>query len=193
MPPAYAGGVVEEARVAFTFIIPKAESMPTEQPQLIAAPPIVPAQGEAPPLATVLLVDDLADHLDLTRLILFDSIGLKCNMMTAGGGEEALDIIRNTVASGERIDLVLLDINMPLMNGFEFMERLREDAALKDLPVVMCTGSTYDDDRQRAFSLGAAGYLVKPPSWEHLKPILESIDGVLFQHNTEGAKLVRAA
>jgi CheY-like chemotaxis protein len=179
---------------AFNFTIPKAQSMPREQPQRIAAPSIVPAQGDAAPrLATVLLVDDLEDHLELTRLVLFDSIGLQCNMMTAGGGEQALDVIRHTIASGEPIDLVLLDINMPRMDGFELMECLREDDALKDLAVVMCTGSTYDKDRKRARSLGAAGYLVKPPSWEHLKPIIERVSGLLFEHGGEGAKLLRVA
>jgi len=69
---------------------------------------------------------------------------------------------------------------------------LHEDVK-PDPAVVMCTGSTYDDDRNRARALGAAGYLVKPPSWEQLKPILENTRGVRFQHNADGAQLLRAA
>jgi CheY-like chemotaxis protein len=112
--------------------------------------------------------------------------------MTARDGREALDLIRKTVAGGEHIDLILLDINMPRMDGFEMMERLRNDDKLKELPVVMCTGSTYDDDKQRAKSLGAAGYLVKPPSWDQLKPILDKVAGVYFERGKNGARLLRA-
>ncbi len=178
---------------SFNFTVPKAVAGPTEQPQLFAgAPPLVPGSNGAPALATVLLVDDLEDHLELTRLVLFDSIGLKCNLMTARDGQEALDLIRQTAADGERIDLILLDINMPRMDGFEFMERLHEGAT-PDPAVVMCTGSTYDDDRNRARALGAAGYLVKPPSWEQLRPILQNAAGVRFHHNADGAQLLRAA
>jgi len=144
-------------------------------------------------LATVLLVDDLEDHLELTRLMLFDSIALKCNIVMAHDGVEALDVIHRTIAGGGRIDLILLDIDMPRMDGFELMQHFGDDAALKNLSVVMCTGSNYDDDRKRARSLGAAGYLVKPPSWEQLKPILENTGGVRVQHNAEGAQLFRAA
>jgi CheY-like chemotaxis protein len=132
----------------FFFTLPKAASAAPA-----AAP--VPAAGETP-LANVLLVDDLEDHLELTRLILFDTTGLKCNVMTARDGSEALDFIRKVTGAGERIDLILLDINMPRMDGFELMEKLRQDEGLKDLAVVMCTGSTYEDDKRRAKSLGAA-------------------------------------
>lgn len=177
----------------FYFTLPKAAALPAPKTAAVAAAPLAGPTASEGQLANVLLVDDLEDHLELTRLILFDATGLKCNVTTARDGGEALGVIQKTSGTPEQVDLVLLDINMPLMNGFEFMERLREDAALKDLPVVMCTGSTYDDDRQRAFSLGAAGYLVKPPSWERLKPILEKIEGVLFMHNSEGASLLRAA
>jgi two-component system CheB/CheR fusion protein len=177
----------------FFFTLPKAAAaVPAETMPEDVARPTATAASDAP-LANVLLVDDLEDHLELTRLILFDATALRCNVMTARDGSEALDLIRKTISAGEHIDLILLDINMPKMNGFEMMERLRQDDELKDLPVIMCTGSTYDEDRRRAKSLGAAGYLVKPPSWDRLKPILEEIDGILFQHGSEGTCLVRAA
>ncbi len=184
-----------ERGATFRFTLPKATAMPTEEPQFITtdAPPTAPAEPGEQPLATVLLVDDLEDHLELTRLILFDSIGLKCNMMTAADGRDALDVIRRTVAGGQHIDLVLLDINMPRMDGFELMQHLRADETLKDLEIVMCTGSNYDDDRRRADALGAAGYMVKPPSWQDLKPILDKIDGVRFLNKDNCTVLLRAA
>ncbi len=147
--------------------------------------------GEAP-LANVLLADDMEDHLELIRLMLFGATGLQCNVQTARDGKEALEVIQKAAGTPDEIDFILLDIDMPGMDGFEFMEQLHRHEELKDLAVVMCSGSTYDDDRQRAHALGAAGYLIKPPSWERLKPIVDNIEGVQFQQDSEGGRLLRA-
>jgi CheY-like chemotaxis protein len=144
------------------------------------------------PLANVLLVDDSEDYLELAKAILFEGAGLQCNLTTARDGKEALDAIRRAADTPDAIDFVLLDLNMPEMDGFEFMRRLHEHETLKDIAVVMCTGSADDNDRRRADALGAAGYLVKPASWERLKPIVDKIEGVRFKQNSEGGRLLRA-
>jgi len=178
----------------FWFTLPKAAAAAAQTPG--AAVPVAPAAakgGDRSALANVLLVDDMEDHLELTRMILFDFAALHCNVMAAHSGSEALGLIRDKAAAGETIDLILLDINMPKMDGFELMEQLRRDSTLNAMPIVMCTGSNYARDKERAEALGAAGYLVKPPSWEQLKPILDRLGGLRIEHGSDGASLLRAA
>ena len=64
---------------------------------------------------------------------------------------------------------------MPGMDGFELLEEIRKDGALKDTVVIMCSGSEYEDDKRRAKALGAIGYLVKPPSKDKLKTLLNLV------------------
>ena len=82
---------------------------------------------------------------------------------------------------------------MPDMDGFEFLEAVRKDDGMRDMPVVMCTGSTYSKDVERARTLGVAGYLVKPASFARLKPIIEQIPALRLDQEGEGYKLLRAA
>ena len=79
------------------------------------------------------------------------------------------------------------------MDGFEVLEEVRKDQAMSDMPVVMCTGSTYTKDVNRAQDLGVAGYLVKPASFARLKPILEQIPALKLDQEGDGYKLRRAA
>ncbi len=148
--------------------------------------------GEAGSLATVLLVDDSEDHLELTRLTGFDAAGLKCNMLTAHDGLEGLDIVRTKMRAGNKVDLVLLDINMPRMDGFEVLEHMRADDALCGTAVVMCTVSDYEKDRERAQTLGAIGYLVKPLSWDRLKSVLSGVKKLRVREDRDGLSLLRA-
>jgi len=159
----------------FCFTLPKVTTVPAVNDRSVidAAPDTIAAS--TPSLATVLLVDDREDDIDLTRYFLFDQANVSCNVRVALDGEQALTILREPKEQGSSADLMLLDINMPGMNGFELLERIRQDRDLQRLPVVMCTGSTYDKDQQRAEALGAVGYLVKPPSFDALKGILAGI------------------
>ena len=180
----------------FRFSLPKAAprlAETAEAPVIVLPGPTAGTADKAPSLATVLLVDDSEDHLELTRLMVFDASGVKCNVLTARDGSEGLDIIRNALRANERVDLILLDINMPGMDGFEFLERLRGDDALKDIAVVMCTVSNYEKDRERAQGLGAVGYLVKPPSWDRLKAILSGIKELRLQEDSNSLRLLRTS
>jgi len=168
----------------FCFTLPKAPPALAAdgRPQAASAPDLG-GQTAAQTPATVLLVDDREDDIDLTRFFLFDSAKVDCNVEVALDGEQALTILREGTGQGAGVDLMLLDINMPGMNGFELLERMRQDRALQGLPVVMCTGSTYDKDKQRAEALGAAGYLVKPPTFEALKVVLAGISTLRLDHH----------
>jgi signal transduction histidine kinase/CheY-like chemotaxis protein len=126
-------------------------------------------------LANVLLVDDREDDVALTRMILFNKRGLSCNLSVAYDGLAGLKILQEAYDRQDPIDLVLLDINMPVMNGFELMERIQQIEALKRTPIIMCTGSSYEKDKSRAASLGAVGYIEKPPAIDKLKKIVTDL------------------
>ena len=144
-------------------------------------------------LANVLLVDDRESDIELTRVLLRDRDKIDFNLSVARGGAEALKRLAEAHASDEAIDLILLDINMPGMDGFETLSRLRADEVLKGTAVVMCTGSTYDRDMERAETLGAAGYMVKPPSLEQLKPMMPNLSGLQLSPEGPRQQLLRTA
>jgi len=153
----------------FFFTLPKlTESMATvDQPSIGAA-----SDSAVPALATVLLVDDREDDVEVMRLRVFNGTNVNCNVRVALSGEQALKILREKKAE---VDLILLDINMPGMDGFDVLQRVHQDPSLQQLPVVMCTGSDYEEDRRRAEALGAAGYLVKPSSFDQFEAIVKKI------------------
>lgn len=147
----------------------------------------------SPSLANVLLIDDRKADVELARVFLQVRDKMQFNLKVANGAKEALETLKQAVAAGEVIDLLLLDINMPGMDGFELLEAVRKDAALKHIAVVMCTGSTYDQDQARAKALGAAGYMVKPASLAQLRPMMMDIPALTLHDEGEGVRLMRAA
>ena len=102
----------------------------------------------------VLIVDD-EFSIRLICSINFAASGWEC--AEARDGEEALERIRL-----ERPDVVLLDVMMPRLDGWEVAERLLDDPATADIPVFFLTARAEHRDRQRAYRLGAVGYLTKP-------------------------------
>jgi two-component system chemotaxis response regulator CheY len=78
--------------------------------------------------------------------------------VNAFDGREALD----RLAENPDVDLILLDINMPNMNGFELLSRLKADAALADIPVIIVSTEGKDEDTIRGLEAGAAAYIRKP-------------------------------
>ena len=101
----------------------------------------------------ILVVDDSADNLFLMQFIL-ESEGYKVG--TANSGQEALQKIK-----GYRPNLVLLDIMMPRMNGYEVVDRLRQDKSLPFIPVYFVTADKYTN-KTEAFAAGANGLIYKP-------------------------------
>jgi len=108
----------------------------------------------------ILLVDDDAvDVMNVQRA--FKKSNIHNTLYVAGDGRQALDLLRNgTVPSTNR--LILLDLNMPRMNGLEFLHALRADRELCATPVVVLTTSNDDRDRLQSYAHNVAGYLVKP-------------------------------
>jgi len=154
---------------AFVFTVPKVESPVAKQVAEIAVPLAkAGAGGERRRIATLLLVDDNDLDIEIAQLLLIEKTGLQCKVLVAQDGQEALARMRDT-----DIDLVLLDINMPRMDGFELLHQMRVEKLLDRIAVVMCSTSTYQGDITKAQALGACGYLTKPPDFNKLQRILE--------------------
>lgn len=107
-------------------------------------------------VGTILVVDD---H-PATCKLLEEILGHDYHVLTAGNGRDALDL----AWGNPQIDLVLLDIVMPEMNGYEVCQRLKGDDRTKDTPVVFLTIMEEDHDEARGFAVGVNDYIVKPIS-----------------------------
>ncbi len=110
-------------------------------------------------LNILLVEDDEVDVMNVKRA--FERAHIANPLFVAGDGLEALEKLRSGEVPAYR-RLVLLDLNMPRMNGIEFLRELRKDPDLSSIPVVVLTTSTLDRDRIDAYKLNIAGYLVKP-------------------------------
>jgi CheY-like chemotaxis protein len=115
-------------------------------------------------MINILLVED--DEVDVMNVRRAFKKGHIANpLFVAGNGIEALEMLRGD-GDGQKIPaqrrLILLDLNMPKMNGIEFLTVLRADPQLKPIPVVVLTTSSEDRDRVDAYNLNVAGYLLKP-------------------------------
>ena len=121
-------------------------------------------------LRKILAVDDSALIHQMYKLFL--SRYKNCKLVSAMNGLEALD----KLGQEEGIDLILLDINMPVMNGLEFLKVLREDPVLQPTPVVVLTTSGDDRDRVEAYRLNVAGYLIKPVTSVAFFELMSALD-----------------
>ncbi|MBP2627666.1 MAG: response regulator [Firmicutes bacterium] len=126
---------------------------------------------------TILLVDD--DDVDVMSVErAFIKHHIKNPLIRAINGLAALELLRGT-AEREPIGqpvLILLDINMPVMNGIEFLQVIREDPNLKQIPVVVLSSSDEERDVVSAYNFNVAGYIVKPVEPEQFKDAIRIVD-----------------
>ncbi len=116
----------------------------------------------------LLIEDDDVDVLSLKRA--FHELNIPNPMINKRNGEEALEYLSKEGA--ELPGLILLDLNMPRMNGIEFLMSLKKKPHLKLIPVVMLTTSSNHSDVERSFEYQAAGYMVKPIDFNEFKKII---------------------
>lgn len=125
------------------------------------------------PLNILLVEDDEVDVMNVKRA--FDRNHITNPLFVASNGVEGLEKLRSgEVPQGRRI--VLLDLNMPKMNGIEFLRELRSDPALAPTPVVVLTTSNNDRDKIDAFNLNVAGYLVKPVTFAEFSELMVTLN-----------------
>lgn len=114
-------------------------------------------------LVNILLVeDDEVDVMNVKRA--FSKNNIKNPLFVAGNGVEALELLEDKIIPLPKI--IILDINMPKMNGIEFLKVLRENERLKNISVFVMTTSNEDSDKIKAYNLNVAGYILKPLSFE---------------------------
>jgi CheY-like chemotaxis protein len=125
-------------------------------------------------LLNILLVeDDEVDVMNVRRA--FQRAHVSNPLHVAGNGLEALEMLRGDTIPADR-RLVLLDLNMPRMNGIEFLRAVRADASLQSLPVVVLTTSNDERDKVDAFKLNVAGYLLKPVTFGDFVDLMAALN-----------------
>ncbi len=126
----------------------------------------------------ILLVEDDAGHAEIIRRNLNRS-RVANRLYHVENGEDALAYLHrggkySDEAAFPMPDVVLLDLRLPLMDGLEVLQRVKSDADLKTLPVVVLTTSAAEADLVRAYDLGANSYLVKPVDFAKFSELMES-------------------
>lgn len=126
--------------------------------------------------ALVLLVEDNPDHAFLTREALAE-MSAQVTLQHVDNGEKCMAFLRRQglYANAPRPDLILLDIHMPRMDGFEVMQAIAADAALFTIPVVVLSTSGESDDISRLYQLGCKSYLIKPNDFAAFSAGLEQV------------------
>jgi CheY-like chemotaxis protein len=89
-------------------------------------------------------------------------------------GEDAINYLREP--GNERPCIILLDLNMPVMSGLEFLQVVKNDEALRRFPVIVLTTSEEQQDKLNSFNLGVAGYMAKPVDYRQFVEVMRSID-----------------
>jgi CheY-like chemotaxis protein len=114
-------------------------------------------------LAHILLVEDNEGDIVLTEDA-FTECKIKTDLSVARNGQEALDFLfkRGEFAEAQVPDLILLDINIPIFNGHEVLTKIKADATLKKIPVIMLTTSSHKKDMDKAYDKHCNSYVLKP-------------------------------
>ena len=124
-------------------------------------------------LNILLVEDDQVDVMNVKRA--FEKNRIANPLFVAGNGVEALELLRSKQIPAER-RIVLLDLNMPRMNGLEFLRELRADSSLQSTVVVVLTTSNDERDKIEAYNLNVAGYLLKPVTFVNFVEVMAALN-----------------
>ncbi len=122
----------------------------------------------------LLVEDDEVDVMTVKRA--FAKNNISNPLYVAHNGIEALEMLREADHIPAQRRLILLDVNMPKMNGIELLRELRADPTLQPACVVMMTTSNEERDRIEAFKLNVAGYLLKPVTFQQFAEVMSTIN-----------------
>ena len=120
----------------------------------------------------LLVEDDQVDVMTVRRAL--QEIRVTNPVLHCENGEEALKYLRNP--DSPKPCIILLDLNMPIMNGIEFLREVKHDALLKRIPAVVLTTSGEEQDKLSSFDLGVAGYIAKPVDYRQFVEVMRIID-----------------
>ena len=120
----------------------------------------------------LLLEDDIVDAMTVKRAL--KEVGVDNEVIHMENGEEALEYLQN-----EKLEdpcIILLDLNMPVMNGIEFLQERMKSDDLMAIPVIVLTTSKDDFDKSNCFKLSIAGYMVKPVDYTEFIDVIRTIN-----------------
>ena len=122
----------------------------------------------------VMFVEDNPDDVEIARRA-FKQADLVSDVMLARDGQDVIDRLlpEGVQEAGSRPDLILLDLNLPRLNGFEVLERLRASETYRTVPVIVLSASARQEDVLRSYQLGANSYLQKPAVFEEFTELLD--------------------
>lgn len=120
----------------------------------------------------LLVEDDKVDTMTVIRAL--KEIHVTNPLVHLENGEEAVNYLREPAS--EKPCIILLDLNMPIMNGIEFLQVVKNDIQLKRIPVVVLTTSEEQQDKVNSFNMGVAGYMAKPVDYRQFVEVMRSID-----------------
>jgi len=125
---------------------------------------------------TVLLVEDNPGDVRIMRDILIGSND-SIQLIVASDGVEGMALLsgRGAYVHASRPDLILLDLNLPKMDGREVLELIKQDENLRGIPVIILTTSDADSDVEKSYQLQASCYLKKPSDWESFASLVKTI------------------
>ncbi|MFC1996551.1 response regulator [Chloroflexota bacterium] len=134
---------------------------------------------------TILLAEDDSDDRYLISEAL-DESGVDNQLFIVENGEALLDYLKGRGSYKDRKkypfpSLILLDLNMPLMDGREALAELKKDPALKRIPIIVLTTSQADEDVQETYDLGITGFISKPMTFNGLVDVMKTVGNYWFQ------------
>lgn len=127
----------------------------------------------------ILLVEDNPDHVILTKMV-FEKYNVANKVYVATDGADAIDFIYHLGKydngnNSPRPGLILLDVKLPKIGGFEVLKRLKSDPAYSSIPVVMLTTSSRDEEIARGYAEGANSYVTKPVKFSEFAEKIKNI------------------
>lgn len=134
---------------------------------------------EAHKIIKILLVEDNPDDIDITRRALKEAKIIN-KLWIARDGQEAMDYLQHRESYQDysispKPGLILLDINLPKLNGIEVLRKIKEDPDLKRIPVVMLTVSKRDEDIVKSYNLGCNSFIQKPVNFDSFVEVIKQI------------------
>ncbi len=119
-------------------------------------------------LKKILVIDDSAIIHQMYRMVL---TRYKCQIVAANDGQDGL----NKLAKNTDVNLILVDINMPIMNGLEFIRKVKEAGTFGHIPIVIVSTEGKDDDTRKGLALGANAYVKKPFQPSDIHALIEEL------------------
>lgn len=132
--------------------------------------------------ATILLVEDNPDDVELTRIAMLDA-GMDADLSVVYDGRDALRYLRceDPWQHAERPDLILLDLNLPQLDGRDLLREVKGDPELAVIPVVILTTSVDDNDVRESYRSHANGFITKPADFDRYVETLRAVHQYWFR------------